>query len=215
MPYFSFFPFIYTLEWSFQIYMLFDCPWILYTCWKTEASAWFYYSCIELVSNVIDWFYEYDWSLLVQIDFSFNRCCRRIEWVLVCELSYLLATFPALLCWFEAALLTVTSAGVFISRFLGIICKGNNPVSFFPCLRVKQELFFLFIGCKGRQYFCALLIARAINIFAFISVWLSTGICLFVCKGYLFQHWNSIKTIRVCVFWIVLKFTYHHVQSWM
>ena len=147
--------------------MLFDCPWILYTCWKTEASAWFYYSCIELVSNVIDWFYEYDWSLLVQIDFSFNRCCRRIEWVLVCELSYLLATFPALLCWFEAALLTVTSAGVFISRFLGIICKGNNPVSFFPCLRVKQELFlsfywlqgqtiFLlcFIDCKGNQYFC-------------------------------------------------------------
>ena len=148
--------------------MLFDCPWILYTCWKTEASAWFYYSCIELVSNVIDWFYEYDWSLLVQINFSFNRCCRRIEWVLVCELPYLLTTLSTLLCWFEAALLTVTSAGVFISRFLGIICKGNNPVFFFPCLRVKQELFFLFywlqgqtiflcfIDCKGNQYFLLL-----------------------------------------------------------
>ena len=165
MPYFSFFPFIYTLEWSFQIYMLFDCPWILYTCWKTEASAWFYYSCIELVSNVIDWFYEYDWSLLVQIDFSFNRCCRRIEWVLVCELSYLLATFPALLCWFEAALLTVTSAGVFISRFLGIICKGNNPVSFFPCLRVKQELFLSFYWLQGQTIFFVLYWLQGQSIF--------------------------------------------------
>ena len=133
MPYFSFFPFIYTLEWSFQIYMLFDCPWILYTCWKTEASAWFYYSCIELVLNVIDWFYEYDWSLLVQIDFSFNRCCRRIEWVLVCELPYLLTTLSTLLCWFEAALLTVTSAGVFISRFLsGLFARAITQFPFFP-----------------------------------------------------------------------------------
>ena len=138
----------------------------------------------------------YDWSLLVQINFSFNRCCRRIEWVLVCELPYLLTTLSTLLCWFEAALLTVTSAGVFISRFLGIICKGNNPVSFFPCLRVKQELFLSFYWLQGQTIFFVLYWLQGQSIFlllyqfgfplvfafSFVKAIFSNNMYIYVCR---------------------------------